>query len=154
MSDNEFIDFDPNESEGDWDPLIPVKEQEQPVETGSDSSEGSDGEEDSDVQIVHDPQTVNEPVQKAIPKRNQPKPPATAVIRRSVMPTLVKIPKIQTNVREWANYLERGAEELPGKFFEERAVSTAMRGINAIYTIAFWNENCTDVYNLQQVTPS
>ena len=137
MSDNELIDFDPNESEGDWDPLIPDKEQEQPERSGSDSSGGSDDEED-EVQIVHDPQTVNEPAPKANPRGKQPKPPSSEVIRRSIMPTLVKIPKIVTNVGEWANFLQRGAEELPGKFFEERAVSTAMRGINAIYTIAYY----------------
>ena len=137
MSDNELIDFDPNDSEGDWDPLIPDKEQEQPEKSGSESSEGSDDEED-EVQIVHDPQTVNEPAPKANPRGKQPKQPSSEVIRRSIMPTLVKIPKIVTNVGEWANFLQRGAEELPGKFFEERAVSTAMRGINAIYTIAYY----------------
>ena len=46
MSDNELIDFDPNDSEGDWDPLIPDKEQEQPEKSGSESSGGSDDEED------------------------------------------------------------------------------------------------------------
>ena len=46
MSDNEFTDFDPNVSDGDWDPIIPDKEQEQPEESGSDSSGGSDDEED------------------------------------------------------------------------------------------------------------
>jgi hypothetical protein len=137
MSDNELIDFDPNESEGDWDPVIPVKEQEQPEESGSESSEGSDVEED-EVQIVHDPQTVNEPAPKANPRGKQPKSQSSEVIRRSIMPTLVKIPKIQAKVGEWANFLQRGAEELPGKFFEERSVSTAMRGINAIYMIAYY----------------
>ena len=76
MSDNELIDFDPNDSEGDWDPLIPDKEQEQPEESGSESSGGSDDEED-EVQIVHDPQTVNEPAPKANPRGKQPKPPSS-----------------------------------------------------------------------------
>ena len=97
MSDNEFIDFDPNDSEGDWDPLIPDKEQEQPEKSGSESSGGSDDEED-EVRIVHDPQTVTEPAPKANPRGKQPKQPSSEVIRRSIMPTLVKIPKIVTNV--------------------------------------------------------
>ena len=67
MSDNEFNDFDPNLSDGDWDPQIPDKEQEQPEKSGSDCSEGSDIEED-EVQIVYDPQTVNEPAPKANPR--------------------------------------------------------------------------------------
>ena len=54
------------------------------------------------------------------------------------MSELVEIPKIKTNVVEWANFLEREARELPEKFFEERAVSTAMKGINAIYIIAYY----------------
>ena len=138
MSDNELIDFETNDDEMAWDQSIPDDEQEQPVETGSYSSEGSDDEEGSDVQIVHDPQTLNEPAPKANPRRNNPKPPQRGVMRRSVMPTLVQIPKIQTNVGEWQNFLQRGAEELPGKFFEKRAVSTAMKGINAVYMIAYY----------------
>ena len=74
MSDNEFNDFDPNESEEDWDSLIPVKEQEQPEESGGNGSGGS-GDEKDEVQIVHDPQTVNEPAPKANPRGKQPKPP-------------------------------------------------------------------------------
>ena len=66
-----------------------VKEQEQPEESGGDSSGGSDDEKD-EVQIVHDPQTVNEPAPKANPKGKQPKPPSSEVMRRSIMPSLVR----------------------------------------------------------------
>ena len=54
------------------------------------------------------------------------------------MPTLVMIPKIKAQVEEWGEILERGERELPGMFFQKRSVSTAMKGINAIYSIAYY----------------
>ena len=125
MDDNELSDFETAMNDMDWDHPIPGKERKQPVKTGGESSERGDDDEDS-VQVVHDSQTINEPAQKAPSKRNPPKPPLSKVIRRSTMSELVKIPKIKTDVVEWAEFLKRGARELPEKFFEEWAVSTAM----------------------------
>jgi hypothetical protein len=114
MSDNELIDFDPNEYEGDWDPLIPDKEQEQPERSGSESSGGSDDEED-EVQITYDPQLPNEvSLGSNARKSNQSK--TSYVMRRKTMNEVVYIPKITTKSDDWATILARGSKELPGMF--------------------------------------
>jgi hypothetical protein len=55
-------------------------------------------------------------------------------MRRKTMNEVVYIPKITTKSDDWATILARGSKELPGMFYKEREVSTAMRSSNAIYT--------------------
>jgi hypothetical protein len=112
------------------------KDSERPDLSGSDGSEES--EEEDEVQITHDPK------EKILPKQRNPnpKPPTkrqpSVVLRRQLLPEVVCIPKIKPKNEEWRVYLEKGATELPAKFYDQRSISTAMTGINALYSIAYY----------------
>ena len=112
--------------------------------SGLELSEESEGEnqeesvvEEDEVQITHDPQLPND-VSSGSNARKSNQSKASYVMRRKTMNEVVYIPKITTKSDDWATILARGAKELPGMFYKEREVSTAMRSNNAIYIIAYY----------------